>query len=72
MKIIDLEADAWHQIWNSRYRALQRITEGESAEVPKDIYIVDRGGGRRTVDLVEEAKVLKREQNRRLKRTRGR
>jgi hypothetical protein len=41
------------------YLELWRIAEGECTEVLKDISIVDRGGGRRTVDLVEEAKVPK-------------
>ena len=48
---IDLKVDAWGQIWNSRYKALWRKEEGESAKVPKEISIVDRGGGQRTLDL---------------------
>jgi hypothetical protein len=40
--IIDMEANAWCQIWNSGYRALWRKAEGESTEVPKEISIVDQ------------------------------
>jgi hypothetical protein len=41
MTTIDMEVDVWHKIWNSRYGALQRIAEGESVEVPKEISIVE-------------------------------
>jgi hypothetical protein len=42
---VDLKVDAWRQIWNFGYGALRRKAEGESVEVPKEISIVDRGGG---------------------------
>jgi hypothetical protein len=51
---------------------LQRKAEEERSEDPEKISIVDRGGSRRTVDLVEEAKVPKREQSHSIRRTRGR
>jgi hypothetical protein len=43
---------------------LQKKMEEEKSEDPEKILIVDREGSLRTVDLVEEAKVLKWEHNR--------
>jgi hypothetical protein len=61
MTIIDFKVHMWCQIYNSGYKELQRKEEGESVEVPKDISIVDQGGGRRTIELVEEEKFPKQE-----------
>jgi hypothetical protein len=41
-----------------------RKTEGGNAETLKEISIVDREGGQRTVDMVERDKVLKHRQSR--------
>jgi hypothetical protein len=53
---------------------LRRKEEDESTKVLKEISIIDRGGGRRTIDLVlvERAKVSKRIRVVDLERTRGR
>jgi hypothetical protein len=42
---------------------LWKKTKEEKSKDPKKILIVDRGGIIRTIDLVEEAKVLKWEHN---------
>jgi hypothetical protein len=43
---------------------LQKKTKEEKSEDLEKILIVDREGSLRTIDLVEEAKVLKQEHNR--------
>jgi hypothetical protein len=60
---VDLKVDVWCQIWNSRYDALWRKEKGESVEVSKEILIIDRGGGRRIIDLVLVGKSRSPEEN---------
>ena len=61
--VVDMKVDAWRQIWNSGYRALRRKAEDESVKVPKEISIIDRRGGRRTIDLVLFRKSQSSEEN---------
>jgi hypothetical protein len=49
---VDLKVNAWLLIWNFKYEALHRKVEDKSVKFLKEISIVDRGGGRRTIDLV--------------------
>jgi hypothetical protein len=42
---------------------LRRKVKGRSSEDPKEVSIVDREGGPRTIDLVERAKFSKRRQS---------
>jgi hypothetical protein len=61
--VIDVKKDTRH----ARSRTPEEKEE-EKFEDPENILIIDREGSRRTIDLVEEAKVPKWEHNRRLGR----
>jgi hypothetical protein len=56
MRVIDVKEDTCHQIQNSREKQRRKRSKD-----PKEISIIDQGGNLRTIHLVEEAKVLKRE-----------
>jgi hypothetical protein len=58
MSVVDAKEDTRRRIQNSRRKAKE-----ENSEDPEKILIVDREGSSRTVDVVEEDKVLKWEHN---------
>jgi hypothetical protein len=67
MRDVDVKVETQCQIQNSRGK--QRRKRSKDL---KNISFVDRGGSRRTVDLVVETKVQKREQSHRFRRMHGR
>jgi mevalonate kinase len=57
-RVIDAKEDTRCQILE-----LQKKAEEKRSEDLEEILVVDQGRSRRTIDLVEEVKVLKREHN---------